>query len=54
MSSQPTYTEIAELKRKLDEMRQRVKDDPAFARQLLIQAGIYNKKGKLKKVYRGY
>ena len=53
MPSQPTSEEIAKLKQKLEEMRQRVKDDPAFAKQLLIDAGICNKKGKLKKIYRG-
>jgi hypothetical protein len=42
-----------EMKPTMDALRQRIKDDPAFGRQLLRQAGIVDAKGKLAKSFGG-
>ena len=45
--------EIAELSKNLKETAKRVRENPEFAKQVLINAGIYDEEGNLLPPYNG-
>ncbi len=52
MASQVTREEIKVLKQKFEDIRKRVKNNPAEAKRILHAYGITNKDGKLRGPYR--